>query len=724
MKRRPLTLDDIARRPEPGMDAPGSVTFAPDGRSITYLFSPSGSLVRSLWRHDLVSGERTEIASPLPETTREETLSRVEHLRRERTGAIELGVTSFSWAGDAQDPTLLLPMSGRLFVASGQDVGRGLLEIPGVEHACGAALSPDGAIVSFSMGGELYVAPVQGGTPKRITNDAEEGVFNGLAEFAAMEELDRFEGAWWSADSRSLLFAHVDERPIPTLTITHAAGSEPLEEVHHYPFAGGPNAGVTLRVASMSDSEWREVVLPMEAEGYLARVVAHSAGGWLAAVLSRDQRRLVWHRIAVDGSAEHLWTEEGDLWINLDHDTQVLADGRILRSTERSGFRHLEVRAAGGDLERVLTRGAWMVAAVVAVGARRNEVLFTATRDGVLERHLYAVSLDADEPVADPERLTAEPGCHTLVGDADGERWIDTWSDLWHAPRVTVATRDGESQLIHESSTTAEDAALDPPELVELLAADGRTPLKAAIYRSSTQVPGADPAPTVLWVYGGPHWQYVRDDWELTTYGLRQYLAQHGATTVVVDSRGTANRGLAFESAVHRRMGWNEVADQATALRQLAARGELDLGNVGVVGGSYGGFMAIMGMALEPDLFETGVAVAPVSEWTGYDTAYTERYLGHPRENPDGYRESSALTHVDAVHGDLLLIHGTVDENVHLRHSERLVEAFRAAGKEVALVTLPEQRHRTRAGAIRIREQRTIAHLLRGLGLPLPEELS
>jgi len=452
-------------------------------------------------------------------------------------------------------------------------------------------------------------------------------------------------------------------------------------------------------------------------------VVAHSAGGWLAAVLPRHQRKLEWHRIAVDGSSEHVWTEEGDPWINLDDDTQVLAGGRILRSTERSGFRHLELRTPSGDLERVLTRGEWMVAAVVAFNARRDEVLFTATRDGVLERHLYAVSLDAEEPVADPERLTTEPGWHTLVGDAEGERWIDTWSDLWHAPRVTVATRDGESRLIHESSTTAEDAALDPPELVELLAADRRTPLKAAIYRSSTQVPGASPPPAVLWVYGGPHWQYVKNDWELTVYGLRQYLAQHGATVVVVDSRGSADRGLAFESAVNGRMGMNEVADQATALRQLADRGELDLGNVGVVGASYGGFMTIMAMALEPAIFRTAVAVAPVSEWTGYDTAYTERYLGHPGENPDGYRASSALAHIAEVRGDLLLIHGTADENVHLRHSERLVEAFRAAGREVELVRLPEQRHKTRAGAIRVRELRTIAHLLRGLGLPLPEEL-
>ena len=705
------------------MDAPGSLAFAPDGGSITYLQGSDGSLVRSLWRHDLVSGERVELADPLPDSTREETLSRAEHLLRERTGSIELGVTTYSWAGEAQDPTLLVPISGRLFVASGPETERGVHELPGVGGASGAVLSPDGASVSFSMGGDLYLAPVRGGPLQRITDDAEEGISNGLPEFAAAEELDRLEGAWWSASSGSLLFAHVDERAIPTLTITHASGFDPREEVHHYPFAGGPNARVSLRLMSMDGSRWREVDLPMQDDDYLARVVAQPAGGWLAAVLRRDNRALHWHRIAEDGSSHPLWTEEGDPWLNLDDQTRILGDGRILRSTERSGFRHLELRLPSGELDRVLTRGEWVVTSVVGISVRRREVLFVATRDGVLERHLYAVPLDVDEPIEDPERLTSEPGWHTVVADPDGERWIDTWSDLRHSPRVTIETRGGDSLLNHASSTTAEEAGLDPPELLEVLAADGVTRLHTALYRASP-VPGGAPPPTVVWVYGGPHWQYVRNDWELTVYGLRQYLAQRGAAVLVVDNRGTETRGLAFESAVHRRMGTNEVADQAAALRQLAERGELDVGQVGVTGGSYGGFMSIMAMALEPDLFRTAVAIAPVSEWTGYDTAYTERYLGLPSENPDGYRESSALTHVAEVRGDLLLIHGTIDENVHMRHSERLVAAFREGGREVELVTLPEQRHKTRGDAIRVREQRTIAHLLRGLGLPLPEELA
>jgi len=702
------------------MDVPGEAVFSPDGRSITYLASSDGSLVRSLWRHDLVSGARTEIAVPQPETTQEATLSRDEQLQRERTRTSELGVTAFSWATAAPDPTLLVPMGGRLFVASGPDTEHEVAEVAGVRGASGAALSPDGSWVSFSMDGDLYLAPVHGGSLRRITDDAEAGVVNGLADFAAAEELGRFDGVWWSTDSRGVAFAHVDERRVPPFTIAHASGS--ADEVHHYPFAGGPNAGVSLRLASIAGDGWKPVDLGMEPDDYLARVIARPSGGWLAAVLRRDQRSLRWYQVAGDGSAEQLWTEEGDPWINLDDHTRFLPDGRILRSTERSGFRHLELRSANGELERVLTAGEWVVTEVVGVAAGRGEVLFMATRGSVLERHLYAVPLDATQPVADPERLTVEPGWHAVVAADDGERWIDTWSDLSHAPRLTVESRDGEPMLVHASSTTAADAGLRPPRIVELLAADGRTGLQAAVYPANP--PTAGPPPTVLWVYGGPHSQYVKNAWEMTRNGLRQYLAESGATVVVVDNRGTRFRGLEFESAVNGRMGWNEVADQAAALHQLGERGELDLARVGIVGGSYGGFMTIMAMALEPDLFTTGVAISTVAEWTGYDTAYTERYLGLPGDNPDGYQASSALSHVVEVRGDLLLIHGTADENVHFRHSQRLIAAFRAAGREIELVSFPEQRHRMRGTAIRERERRTIAHLLRGLGLPLPAELS
>jgi dipeptidyl-peptidase-4 len=193
---------------------------------------------------------------------------------------------------------------------------------------------------------------------------------------------------------------------------------------------------------------------------------------------------------------------------------------------------------------------------------------------------------------------------------------------------------------------------------------------------------------------------------------------------LVVDNRGSANRGLAFEAPIAGRFGGAETADQAAAVQQLAAAGELDASRVGITGGSYGGFMTLMAAIQRPDLFHAGVAVSPVTAWEGYDTAYTERYLGRPQDEPSAYARSSVLPRAGELGGSVLLIHGAPDENVHLRHSVRLAAALQALGRDIELVILPEDRHRARSeDGLRTRDRRTVLHLLTQLGVPLPEEM-
>ncbi len=722
---RCLTLDDLSRLPLPGMDHPAGVTFVPGNRAVTYLHSEDGSLVRSLWHHDLDSGERQVIVGAAAGTVREDWFGLEERLRRERTRTTDLGVTSHAWATDAAEPTLLVPLAERVLVARGGRPWLDLAPLAGIERAAGTTLSPDGTWVACVIDGDLWVAPVDGGAPRRLTDDAEPGVTNGLAEYIAAEELNRFDGLWWSSDSRTIAFAHVDERAIAPFDVAEGgAGGE--SESHRYAFAGGPNASVELRIATLESDPATRVDLPISADHYLARVVAAPTGGWLVGIMPRDQRSLGWWRVSSGGSARELWVVHADPWVNLDHATRVLADGRILTTSERSGFRHLELRGTDGELERVLTAGPWMVTGVASVNVDRNEVLFTATRDEVLERHLYAVPLDTELPVTDPKRLTEEPGWHEIVASPDGMRWIDTFSDPEHAPRVSVHSRGHAAPIvIWAPSVTAATAALDPPEFLELTAADGHTRLHAAFYRPTDQAADMDgPPPCVVWIYGGPHSQYVKRSWEVTSHLLRQYLRQHGAAVLMVDNRGTNNRGTEFEASLGGLLGSVEVADQAAAVRDLADRGEIDPDRVAITGWSYGGFMTVMCMAREPGLFRVGVAGAPVVEWLEYDSAYTERYLGEPRKHAAAYRDSSLPAQAAAISGDLLLVHGSLDENVHLRHSRRLMAALEEAGRPVELVLIGGQRHRTRgSAAIRLREQRTLAYLLEGLDLPLPEEL-
>jgi dipeptidyl-peptidase-4 len=720
------SLADLAHLPLPGTDAPTEVRFTPDASALTYLAGDPGSQVRSLWRHDLATGERVVLAGPAPAAEHEETLSHEEQLQRERRRTGSLGITEYAWAPRAAQATLVVPTGGRVLVGIGEATRRGPLErVAAVEDAVAAAVSPDGTRLAFVRGGDAWVVPLSGGAaPRRVTDDAADGVTSGLADYAAAEELGRFEGLWWSWDGGHLAVAHVDEREIPELVIPHLADAAATHETHRYPFAGGPNAAVSIRIAAADEAGWLEVDLPdVESGGYLARVVAHPDGGWLVATLPREQRELHWHRLGVDGALEPMWTERGDPWINIDDDTRVLRDGRILRTTEASGFRHLELRDATGGAARPLTAGPWMVTSVAGIDEARGLVLFVATRDGATERHLYRVALQDDGPAAEPERLTAEPGWHEAVVSDDGTQWADTWSDPRTAPRLVVHVRGGPPRTVAEPTATADSLGVAPPEPMTLVAADGATPLDAAIYRPIE--PAGTPPPLVVWVYGGPHAQYVKRAWEMTVHPLRQYLAGAGVAVLVLDSRGSANRGIGFEALLRGRLGAGEVADQAAAVRQLAERGEIDPTQVGITGGSYGGFMVLRAMAAEPDLFRVGVAVAPVTDWRGYDTAYTERYLGMPESDPAAYDASAALGLAERIRGSLLLIHGAIDENVHLRHSTRLVAELQAAGRDVELVILPADRHRTRSPAgLATRDRRTVRRLLTGLGVPLPADLA
>jgi dipeptidyl-peptidase-4 len=714
MTRR-LTIADIVRQPLPGMDAPVKIGFTPDAAALLYLQAPAESIVRSLWRHDLASGERMLLAGPADGSRPP---SRDEELRRERMRERGGGVTDYQ---QADDGTLLVPLSGRLYVTR---AAAPVHPLPSIDEVQDARLSPDGRHIAFVRGGDVHVVASDGdGGLLQLTHDAGEGVQNGVPEYVAAEELGRHAGMWWSADSALLAYAHVDEREVAPYLIQHLGQKSVEVETHRYPFAGGRNARVSLRIGDpLGGTASDDVDLGMQPDDYLARVVAHPHGGWLVAVLPRDQRSLRWLRVDASNAATELWVERSTPWLNLDDDTRVLSDGRIMRSTERTGFRHLELRLPDGTFDRQLTSGEWVVTGVVHIDEGRDEVLFTGTRDGVLERHVYATSLAGGEPA----RLSDARGWHAATASRDGSLWVDSWSSLDQSPAVALRFRDAPRAplVIHSASESAVSVALPPPELRQVTAADGTTSLSTAIYRPADRADGdLQPPAAVVWVYGGPHSQKVADEWSLTVELHRQMLRQLGFVVVVVDNRGTAHRGLAFEAPLWRQLGEVEIADQAAAVRQLAAEGVLDAARVGITGASYGGFLSLMAMLREPDLFRVGVAAAPVTHWRLYDSADVERYLGTPEANADGYDASSLLALADNLRGPALVIHGLVDENVHFRHTARLLSALAAADRDVDLLVFPDERHGERGAAARRQRQRqALGFLCRHLGRPLPPD--
>jgi dipeptidyl-peptidase-4 len=704
-----LTIADVARYPRPGTLVPGRLGFVPGGDAITYLFSEGGNLSRSLWRYDVATGERTVIAGPPGDSG--EPVSREEELRRERARMREVGVTDYQFAKDARPPVLLVPSGGRLTVARGDEP---LRDVPRVEGAIDPRLSPDGRLIAFVRDGELFVVGSFDGQPSRqLTSGAEEGLTNGLADFIHQEELDQDRGFWWSPDSSRIAYMQADSRHIPRYPIVHQ-GKDGIDVEHHrYPFAGEPNAKLRLGVVAVASGETRWLHLGQDEDIYVPRVQWRPDGSLAVQVLSRDQKSLQLLAFDVDSGGSQLPLEERTgPWVNLSHDARFLESGEFLWSSERSGFRHLYLYGSDGSLIRQLTSGDWMVSHVVEIDEKRRLVYFAATKESVLERHLYRVSLDG----GDVERLTQEPGWHGCLVSPNGSKFLDVWSTMERPPSVTLRDTDTgsvEATLFANDGMTAESLGLRPPEIVQLPAADGSTRLYGAVYAPERE-PGRR-YPIIASVYGGPHVQRVIDDWSMTVDLRAQYLAQQGFVVFKLDNRGSANRGLAFEAALDRRMGTVEVEDQAAGVRWLAEnRPSADASRTGIYGWSYGGYMTLMCMLREPDLFKTGVAGAPVTDWDGYDTAYTERYMGTPQSNPGGYRQGSVLTHAGNLAGHLLVVHGMIDENVQFRHTGRLIVALTQEQKDFELLLFPEERHMPRDQAgLEYQERRVIEFLER-----------
>jgi len=361
-----------------------------------------------------------------------------------------------------------------------------------------------------------------------------------------------------------------------------------------------------------------------------------------------------------------------------------------------------------------------------------------------------------------PLRLTQESGMHNVVMDPDCSKVVDTSSDLGRPTSVKIyqipddgpfsstATSKQNGDLSADSSSsysfsrpnffdlkllyTLYDAQRDDkpmgipsdsipnlpaPELMAFPSSDGTESLHAALYRPDTRIHGPGPYPLICAVYGGPHVQRVNRSWSQCADMRAQRLRSLGFCVVKCDNRGSSRRGLAFESAISRRLGRLEVLDQVAVVRQLSMRGIADPTRVGIYGWSYGGYLAAMCLCRAPDVFHVAVAGAPVTSWDGYDTHYTERYMGLPSENPSGYRESAVFDHVPNMRGKLLLVHGLIDENVHFRHTARLINRLIAAGKDYDLLLFPDERHSPRRLRDRIyMEQRISDYFLKYLSTP------
>lgn len=680
-------MEDVARLPAPGTSAPASIAFSPDGAVVTYLLAGVEDLDRRLFALDLATGETRLLIEP-PAAVTEESMTPEERLRRERAREMGLGVTSYAWAKKAN--VVMTPRPDGVHVDGAPRIDGPVLD---------PQLSPDGSRVAYVRDGELWVDDTQLTTGA----DPDAGLTNGLAEFIAQEEMDRYHGFWWSPDGARIAFTEVDERHIPLFRIPHFGSDAVEDEAHRYPFVGADNAKVRLGIVDVATRAVQWLDLP-DFE-YLGRVDWAPDGSLLVQTTDRRQQHLTLTRFEPDGGSSTVLEEHSDVWINLHDMLRPLADGRFVWASERTGFRHLYLYERDGTLVRPLTAGDWQVDSVDGVDDEVGMVWFSATKDGPTERHLYEVSFDGG-----PEgirRLTDTAGTHHATVSPALGLFVDLHSSVTAQPTANVR-RLVDGAVVHplfaRPDPRVERVGMTPPEL-------GRFgDLHYAVYRPDGA--GAGPWPTALFVYGGPHAQMVSNSWARPDMMRAQYLRSRGFLVAVCDNRGSARRGLAFEGAIKHRLGHVEVEDQVAFVDHLIAQGLADPARVAVYGWSYGGYMALM--LLATGRFAAAVAGAPVTGWDGYDTHYTERYLGLVDENKDGYDASAVFPYVDGIpgRGELMVVHGLIDENVHFRHTGRLANRLIAARKDYELLLFPEERHGPRRLGDRVYlEQRLTGHL-------------
>ena len=624
-------------------------------------------------------------------------LSEAEKMQRERdrskTG--KTGILDYDWAPDGK--SLLVPVDGELFVAG---LDGSVRKLEGTRGALNPVISPRGGFVSFVRDQNLWLRPTGGGEARALTTEGGGTVHFGEAEFVAQEEMGRRTGYWWSPDDRLIAVQKFDEAPVRVFTraAIGATGTRVYEQ--RYPAAGTPNVLVDLYIMRADGGGRVKVDLGPDRDIYLARVDWTPDGSALLVQRqSRDQRTLDMLRVdPATGKSTVLFTERAGAksWINLSDAYRLLADGSLIWRSERDGFGHL-YRWKDGKWTQ-LTRGPWSVESLVAVDEAKGRLFFTGNRDGVLERHLYALD------IARPENITrlTEAGWWTsgVSSDGKGGRFVISRSNPSQPKQTYLADGTGKRlQWINENAVTGDHpyapylAAHRPTEFGTIKASDG-TPLHWQMI-SPPREPGKR-YPVFFMHYGGPHSQEVARDWP-GNMPLRQYLVQRGWIVFQLDNRGSANRGKAFEDAIWHAMGSVEVEDQLAGAAYLKSLPFVDPARIATYGWSYGGYMTLKMLQKHPGVFAAGVSGAPVTDWALYDTHYTERYMGDPTRDAKAYEASSALPEATNITDPLLLMHGMADDNVFLDNATAFAARMQAANKPFEMMLYPGKAH----GAVR-----------------------
>jgi dipeptidyl-peptidase 4 len=688
--------------------APENVKWSPDGTKVSYVQRDDSGDHGALYYIDLATGKPAVLVSAEKLGSLVPSASSVKD-ERQKENMQRYAVAAYHWAPDSKH--LLFDSLGQLWLYS-LDTGTAVQVTSSADPASDPKFSPDGERLAYVRKHDLYVRDIKRGQEDAITRDGNENLLNGEVDWVYLEELQTRSNYFWSPDGKSIAFVQMNEKEVPTYPIVDWIPTHPTVDMEKYPKAGDPNPGVRIGVVASNGGKVRWISAGGGKEGDLPLGndpnVLIPRFGWVrdgllwAMALNRLQTRLDIYFIDVQsGRSRRVLTETTDVWIDMhpEVDFALLSSGdRFLWTSWRDGHYHVYLyqfdkqNPLAGEAKQVvqLTHGDWEVESINAVDESQGVVYFTANEGDWRQANVFSVGLDGQNF----HRVSKEDGTHAAhFGPVKSKSYVDTYSALMTPPRMSLCTTDGGCTAFWQPRSV-ESYNLIAPKTVEFTAADGKTKLLGnLLLPEGGPMMSSGKVPLILNPYGGPAVQRARDEWGGATFLFDEILARQGFAVLVVDNRGMANRGSEFAKPIKLHMGPNEFDDQLAALKQaLQQYPQLDGSRLGLWGWSYGGYFTLYALE-KTDVFKAGVSVAPVTDWRNYDSIYTERYMGLPKDNEEGYRTSSPVNFAGDLKGHLLEVHGTSDDNVHMQNTIQMTNAFINSGKRFQLMLYPRKTH-------------------------------
>ena len=703
--QRELTIEDmyvpggiLGRGPE-------DVKWSPDGTKVSFVQRDDTGDHGELYYVDVATGKSAVLVASGKLASLAPPASAIKD-ERKKEAAQRYSIAAYQWAPDSKH--LLFDSMGQLWLYS-LDNGTAVQLTSSNDESADPKFSPDGDRISYVRKHNLYVRTTTGNEERQLTKDGNDNLLNGEVDWVYEEELYSRSNYFWSPNGKQFVFLQMDEKDVPTYPITDWIPTHPTVDQEKYPQPGDPNPGVRLAVVGSNG-------------GKIKWITASSAGalplnndpnvliprfGWVrngllwAMALNRIQDRLDLYFIDVDsGKSQLMMTESTDAWIDMhpEVDFKLLDSGDgYLWTSWRDGHNHIYLYrfdkqnplSGPAKMEAQLTHGDWEVESVDGVD-QQGIVYFSANEGDWRQRNEFAVGLNGQNF----HRISKQDGSHFADFDPKNAKYyVDNFSALTIPPSTSVCSVDGACTAFWQPHSV-EAYNLLTPKVVDFKAADGTTTLEGEILLPPPGGPmiSNGKVPLIVNPYGGPGAQTIRDFW--IGYDLfDQILARQGFAVLHVDNRGMANRGKAFALPVKHHLGPVELSDQLAAVKQaLEQFPQLDSSRIGFWGWSYGGTFTLYAME-HSDVFKSGVSVAPVSNWLLYDSIYTERYMGLPKDNEAGYKDSSPVNFAADLHGKLLEVHGTSDDNVHVQNTIQMVNNLINASKQFRLMVYPGKTH-------------------------------